>query len=98
VTHVNGLDLVRQGAYPREADGKLSVVRVGQPDARRLDQQVKFRGIDGLQALGGGLLRAGQRGDFLGREDRLLKTAIGEAVPGVCWGSSWALFHGPQLS
>ena len=45
---VDGLDLVRQRADARQADGEVAVVRVGEADAGRLDEQAEALGIDGL--------------------------------------------------
>ena len=45
---IHGLDLVRQRADAREADGEVAVVRVGEADAGGLDEQAEALGIDGL--------------------------------------------------
>ena len=42
---INRLDLVRQGADARQADGELAVVGVGQTDAGGLHQQAKLLGV-----------------------------------------------------
>jgi len=76
--HVDRLDLVRQRADARQAHCELAVVRVGQPDARRLDEQTQLLGVDrgrcGLHHR-----RGEEAAYFVSAENRLIQLAVRQA-------------------
>ena len=76
---VDGLDLVRQRADARQADGEVAVVRVGKADAGGLDEQPEALGVDGLDRGRGLGLLAEDGGGLVARKDGLVRRAIGQA-------------------
>ena len=76
---VDGLDLVRQRADARQADGEVAVVRVGEADAGRLDDQAKAFGVDRLDRGRGLGLLAEDGGGFVARQNGLVRRAVGQA-------------------
>ena len=69
---------MRERADAGEADGKLAVVGVGEPDAGGLDQKAKLIGVDERRFGVGSWRGARERGCFLWRNHGLLKRAVGQ--------------------
>ena len=76
---VDGLDLVRQRADARQADGELAVVGVGQPDAGRLDEEAQALGIDRANGRHGFRLVFQESADVLFGEHRLIELPCRQA-------------------
>ena len=76
---VDRLDLVGQRADAGEADRELSVVRVREPDAGRLDQETQPVGVDGSDVRAFRWRGASELGRFLFRNHRLFQRAIRQA-------------------
>ena len=78
---VDGLDLVRQRADARQADGELPVVHVGQANPSRLDQETETIGIDRSRGSGPRRSDPGEGLSFFDRDYRLVESAVGEPHP-----------------